>query len=86
MNKFCINCKHVIYNTLSPDLSKCGRKDERDPVTGGLKVVWCNVERIGSTGCSTDGIHYEPSRTPAHDDEPRASAVQEFAPDGRVIA
>lgn len=86
MDKYCIKCKYVKYDKTVPDLSKCLRKDERDLVSGLQKTVWCNIERMGTTGCSRDGIHYQPSRTPSHNDEPRIPAVQEFAPDGRLIA
>ena len=60
MNKYCIDCKHVEFNHEAPDLSKCHRNPEgRDLVSGQIKHLWCNVERMGSTGCSRDGIYYE---------------------------
>ena len=85
MDKFCIDCKHVQYNTKNPDLSLCTRKQERDLVSGEPKKVWCNVERLRGGLCGLEGKHFEPSRIPAHDDEVRTPHIVEYAPDGRRI-
>ena len=57
-DRFCITCAFCKINNDDPNLSLCIRRDDRDPVTGGIKKVWCNIERQGSSGCGADGRHY----------------------------
>ena len=58
--KFCVNCAFCNINIHDTTLSTCERSTtpKRDPVTGAIKKVWCNIEREGDAGCGAEGRHY----------------------------
>ena len=58
--KFCVNCALCQIDINNTNLSTCHRHSvpKRDPVTGEVKKIWCNIERTGDAGCGADGRHY----------------------------
>ena len=58
--KFCVNCAFCQIDINNTNLSTCHRHSvpKRDPVTGEVKKIWCNIERTGDAGCGADGRHY----------------------------
>ena len=58
--KFCVNCAFCQIDINNTNLSTCHRHSvpKRDPVTGEVKKIWCNIERQGDAGCGFDGRHY----------------------------
>jgi hypothetical protein len=58
--KFCVNCAFCQIDINNTNLSTCHRHSapKRDPVTGEVKKIWCNIERQGDAGCGAEGRHY----------------------------
>lgn len=58
--RFCVNCAFCQIDINHTHLSTCHRTSppKRDPVTGEVKKIWCNIERTGDAGCGADGRHY----------------------------
>lgn len=58
--KFCVHCAFCQIDINNTNLSTCHRHSvpKRDPVTGEVKKIWCNIERQGDAGCGADGRHY----------------------------
>ena len=58
--RFCVNCAFCTVHVGDTNLSTCHRTSppKRDPVTGDVKKIWCNIERQGDAGCGADGRHY----------------------------
>jgi hypothetical protein len=58
--RFCVNCAFCTVNVTDTNLSTCHRTSppKRDPVTGEVKKIWCNIERNSDAGCGFEGRHY----------------------------
>ena len=58
--RFCVNCAFCTVNVTDTNLSTCHRTSppKRDPVTGEVKKIWCNIERQGDASCGSEGRHY----------------------------
>ena len=61
---YCIDCKYYKAHTSSAMFAECSYAPVQSLVTGKLKNHWCEMERVSSTGCGSEGVFYMPVDTP----------------------